>query len=170
MTFLKTTAAALVATIAATSAMAESKFAHFGSVEGWNVFLDHEKNTCMIETKDDVGNVIQMGLTREDRSVAYIGVFTQADTGIKKGQKEAVAIVLGDNLYVGEATGMRGNITKGYTGGYVLTDDPEIVTAIQKEYTMAVFPEKEYGFIVNLKGTFKAIEMGKECNKKALGG
>lgn len=168
MTFSKTAAAALVATIAATGAMAESKFTHFGSVEGWNVFLDHEKNTCMIETKDDVGNVVQMGLTREDRSVAYIGVFTQTETNIKKGQKEAVAVLLGDALYVGEATGMRGNISEGYTGGYVLTDDPEIVKAIQKEYTMAVFPEKEYGFIVDLKGTYNAIEMGKECNKKAM--
>lgn len=167
MTFMKTTAAALVATIAATGAMAESKFTHFGSVEGWNVFLDHEKNSCMIETKDDFDNVIQMGLTA-DRSVGYIGVFTKAETNIKKGQKEAVAVLLGENLYVGEATGMRGNITKDYTGGYVLTDDPEIVTAIQKEYTMAVFPEKEYGFIVDLKGTYKAIEMGRECNTKAM--
>ncbi len=167
MTFMKTTAAALVATIAATGAMAESKFTHFGSVEGWNVFLDHEKNSCMIETKDDFDNVIQMGLTA-DRSVGYIGVFTKAETNIKKGQKEAVAVLLGENLYVGEATGMRGNITKDYTGGYVLTDDPEIVTAIQKEYTMAVFPEKEYGFIVDLKGTYKAIEMGRECNSKAM--
>ena len=167
MTFIKTSAVVLVAAIAATGAMAESKFTHFGSVEGWNVFLDHEKNSCMIEAKDDFDNVVQMGLTA-DRGVGYIGVFTKAETNIKKGQKEAVAVLLGENLYVGEATGMRGNITDGYTGGYLLTDDPEVVTAIQKEYTMAVFPEKDYGFIVDLKGTYKAIEMGRECNKKAM--
>ena len=167
MTFMKTTAAALIAVVAATGAMAESKFTHFGSVEGWNVFLDHEKKSCMIEAKDDFDNVIQMGLTA-DRSVGYIGVFTKAETNIKKGQKEAVAVLLGETLYVGEATGMRGNITKDYTGGYVLTDDPEIVTAIQKEYTMSVFPEKAYGFTVDLTGTYKAIEMGRECNATAM--
>lgn len=169
MTFMNTVAATLVAAIAASGAIAESKFTHFGSVEGWNVFQDHEKKSCMIEAKDDFGNVVQMGLTK-DRSVGYIGVFTQAETNIKKGQKEAIAVLLGENLYVGEATGMRGNITKGYTGGYVLTNDPEIVTAIQKEHTMAVFPEKAYGFIVDLKGTYKAIEMGRECNTQALEG
>lgn len=170
MTPIKALGAGLIVAASATGAMAESKFTHYGSVEGWNVFTDHEKNSCFIETKDDVGNVVQMGLTKEDRSVAYIGVFTTAETDIKKGQKEAVAVLLGDSVFVGEATGMRGNITEGYTGGYVLTDDPEIVTLIQKEYTMAVFPEKAYGFIVDLKGTYKAIEMGKECNQKALEG
>lgn len=168
MTFANfTTAAALTAALA-TSAAASDRYAHYGSVEGWNVFTDAEKNTCFIEAKDDAGNVVQMGLTAEDRSVAYIGVFTTVETDIKKGQKEAVAVVLGDNLYVGEATGMRGNITKGYSGGYVLTDDPEIVMQIQKQREMVVFPEKAYGFIVDLTGTFKAIEMGKECNAKAM--
>ena len=169
MTFLKTATAALVAMTAATGALAESKFELFGAVEGWNVFLDKEKNSCLVETKDDLGNVVQMGLT-EDRGVGYIGVFTQAETDIKKGQTEGVAVLLGENLYVGEATGMRGNITEGYSGGYVLTDDPAIVEQIQKQYEMVVFPEKSYGFIVDLTGTFKAIEMARECNTKAMGG
>ena len=168
MTLAKFTAATALTAAIATSAMASDRYAHYGSVEGWNVFTDKEKNTCFIESKDDAGNVVQMGLTREDRSVAYIGVFTSAETDIKNGQKEAVAVLLGDNLYVGEATGMRGNITEGYSGGYVLTDDPEIVTQIQKQYEMVVFPEKAYGFIVDLTGTFNAIEMGKKCNAEAL--
>ena len=168
MTFKKLAITAALTATVATSALASDRYAHYGSVEGWNVFTDAEKNTCFIEAKDDAGNVVQMGLTSEDRSVAYIGVFTQAETDIKKGQKEAVAVVLGDNLYVGEATGMRGNITKGYSGGYVLTDDPEIVTQIQKQYEMVVFPEKAYGFIVDLTGTYKAMEMARECNEKQL--
>lgn len=167
MRFATVTAVTLTAALA-TTAMASDRYTHYGSVEGWNVFTDNQANTCFIESKDDVGNVVQMGLTREDRSVAYIGVFTTAETDIQQGQKEAVAVVLGDNLYVGEATGMRGNITAGYSGGYVLTDDPEIVMQIQKQREMVVFPEKAYGFIVDLTGTFKAIEMGKKCNAEAL--
>ncbi|WP_299356447.1 hypothetical protein [uncultured Shimia sp.] len=168
MTFTKLAAsAALATTLVATGALAEDRYSHFGSVEGWNVFTDHEKKSCFIESKDDFGNVVQMGLTR-DRGVAYIGVFTTAETDIKKGQKEGVAVVLGDNVYVGEATGMRGNITEGYSGGYVLTDDAGIIEQIQKQREMVVFPEKAYGFIMDLTGTFKAIEMGKECNAAAM--
>ncbi|MEQ9695226.1 hypothetical protein [Shimia sp. SDUM112013] len=166
MTLKSLTAAALLATLA-TTASAEGKFEHFGSVEGWNVFIDHEKKSCMIEAVDDLENVVQMGLTK-DRGVAYVGVFTKAETNIKKGDKEGVAILLGDNLYTGEVTGMRGNITKGYSGGYVLTDDPQFVEDFAKQYEMVVFPEKEFGFIVDLKGTLKAIEMGRECNQKAM--
>lgn len=150
----------------ATAAHAE-KFAPYGAVEGWNIYADTEKKSCMIESKDDLGNVVQMGLTA-DRGVAYIGVFTQAETNIKKGDKEAVVIVLGDKVYAGEATGMRGNITKGYSGGYVLTDDPAVIEAVAQEYVMSVFPEKDYGFVVNLKGTKKAIEAAAKCNQEQL--
>lgn len=38
---------------------------------------------------------------------------TKAETNIKKGDKEGVAILIGENIYLGEVTGMRGNITKG---------------------------------------------------------
>ena len=64
---------------------------------------------------------------------------------------------------------MRGNITKGYSGGYVLSDDPKFIEDIARKYGMIVFPEKEYAFTVNLEGTFKAIEMARECNKSVMG-
>lgn len=158
--------AALVAATLATSAAADT-FEKFGEVEGWKVFADNEKKSCLIEATDDLGNVVQMGLTK-DRDVAYIGVFTQAKTNLKRGEKKAVAILLGDNMYVGESTAMRGNITKGYSGGYVLTDDPQVVTDIAQQYEMVVFPEKEYAFVVDLTGTKKAIEMARECNAQQM--
>jgi len=159
---LKMLSVALFGAVIATSAQADT-FKSFGSVEGWNVFVDNEKQSCLIEKIDGQENVVQMGLT-EDRGVAYVGVFTKAETKIKKGKKQAIAVLLGENLYVGESTGMRGNITKGYTGGYILTDDPQMVTDIAQQYIMVVFPEKEYTFGIDLTGTKKAIEMARECN------
>ncbi|MEP4430587.1 MAG: hypothetical protein ABJ349_00180, partial [Hyphomicrobiales bacterium] len=82
--------------------------------------------------------------------------------------KEGVAILLGENVYLGEVTGMRGNITKGYSGGYVLSDSPEFVKDVEQQYEMVVFPETEYAFIVDLTGTKKAIELARECNIKQL--
>jgi hypothetical protein len=143
------------------------KFEAYGSVEGWNIFLDTEKKSCLIEAIDIAENVVQMGLTA-DRSVGYIGVFTRAETNIKKGEVKPIAVLLGENLYVGESMGMRGNITKGYSGGYILTDDPQMVEDVAQQYEMVVFPDEEYSFIVNLAGTKKAIEAARECNAKAL--
>ena len=159
-------AATALAGILATTASADT-FEGYGSVEGWNVFIDHEKKSCLIELVDSAENVIQMGLT-EDRSVGYLGVFTKGETDVKRDEEEDVAILIGDNIYVGTATGMRGNITAGYSGGYVTSDNPMFVKDIEQQYEMIVFPEKEYSFIVDLTGTKKAIAMGRECNEKQL--
>ncbi|SLN68625.1 hypothetical protein RUM8411_03468 [Ruegeria meonggei] len=152
--------------LASTAATADT-FLRYGEVEGWKVFVDQDKKSCLIEAVDDVENVVQMGLT-EDRGVGYVGVFTKAKTDIKRGDTEAVAILLGDNIYIGEATGMKGNITKGYSGGYVLSDDPQFAEDIAKQKVMVVFPEKEFAFTVDLTGTYKAMEMARKCNDEQL--
>jgi len=168
MRFGKDIVVGLAAIAMGANAVLASQFAAYGSVEGWNVFVDTEKQSCLIEKADGAGNVVQMGLTK-DRGVGYLGVFTTAETDIKKGDKGAVAILIGEHMYVGEATGMRGNITKGYSGGYVLSDDPLFVEDIAQQYEMIVFPEKEYTFVVDLTGTKKAIEMARKCNSEQLG-
>lgn len=166
MRFSPVLALSLLVAVGATSASAE-KFLGYGAVEGWNVYVDTEKKSCMVETKDDFDNVVQMGLTKE-RDIGYVGIFTKAETNIKRGSKEGVALLIGENLYIGEATGMRGNITKGYSGGYVLTDDPQVYNDIRSAYTMTVFPEKEFSFIVDLSGTAKALDLARKCNAEQL--
>lgn len=161
-----TVAAVAFTALLASSAVA-STFENYGSVEGWNVFIDHEKKTCLIEAVDSAENVVQMGVTK-DRSVGYIGIFTKGETAIKRDEKEGVAILIGDNIYVGEATGMRGNITEGYSGGYVTSDNPMFVKDVEQQYEMIVFPETDYSFVVDLAGTKKAIAMGRECNAKQM--
>jgi hypothetical protein len=156
------------AALLATQAHADT-FLKYGEVEGWKVFIDQEKKSCLIEAVDEAENVVQMGLTK-DRGYGYLGVFTKGETTIKAGETEAVAILIGENLYLGEAMGMRGNITKGYSGGYVVSDDPQFAEDLAQQYTMTVFPEKEYAFVVDLTGTKKAIEMARECNDKQISG
>lgn len=151
----------------ASTAVSADTFLRYGEVEGWKVFIDQDKKSCLIEAIDDSENVVQMGLT-EDRGVGYVGVFTKEKTDIKRGDAEAVAILLGDNLYIGEATGMKGNITKGYSGGYVLSNDPQFAEDIAKQKVMLVFPEKEFAFTVDLTGTYKAMEMARKCNEEQL--
>ena len=158
----------LIAAVFASGASAET-YMKYGEVEGWNVYIDEEKKSCLIESVDVNENVVQMGLT-QDRSIGYLGVFTKSETDIKAGDVEGVVILIGENLYAGEVTGMRGNITKGYSGGYVLSDSPEFAKDIAQQYVMTVFPEKEYAFTVDLAGTKKAMEMARACNQEQIGG
>ena len=169
MTILNKLASAAVVACVATTASATDTFLRYGEVEGWKVFIDQEKKSCLIEPVDSEENVVQMGLTK-DRSVGYLGVFTKAETNVKRDGKEAVAILIGENMYIGEATGMRGNITKGYSGGYVLSDSPQFVKDIEQQYEMVVFPETDFAFVVDLTGTKKAIAMARECNEKQISG
>jgi hypothetical protein len=165
MNFKSIVAGAFVAAAFATAATAADTFDKYGTVEGWTVFKNVTDSTCLMEKVDSAKNAVQMGFTK-DTNFGYVGVFTMAETGIKRGDKNAVAILLGDEIYTGEATGMRGNVTSGYTGGYVRTNNPNFVDDIMGQYTMVVFPEKEYAFTVDLKGTFKGIEMVRKCQSE----
>ena len=51
----------------------------------------------------------------------------------------------------------------GYSGGYILTADPDFKRAVAKQYEMIVFPETVGAFVVDLKGTFRAMAAGRKC-------
>lgn len=175
MTKFKTalSVSAMVAGLA-TGAMAEGVispgsdgFTKYGEVEGWNIYVDIERKSCLIESVDSVGNVVQMGLT-VDHSVGYLGVFSKNAAGIRKGQKEEVIVAIDGNVYSSKATGMKGNITEGYSGGYILANNAAFIDDLAKKHTMTVFPETEAAFIVNLAGTYKAMEEGRKCNAEQM--
>ena len=158
------TMGATVAVITATYAAAGS-YEKYGKVEGWNVFVDTEKMSCLIQKSDDLGNMVQMGLMA-DRSIGYLAIFTKSEVELKAGDKKEIAVLLGDNLYFGEVKGTPRNEAMGLNGGYIVTDDPQFVEDIAKQYTMIAFPEKAYAFAVDLTGTYKAIEMARKCNSE----
>ena len=59
-----------------------------------------------------------------------------------------------------------GELKGGYSGGYILTDDPNFKRDVAKQYEMIVFPETQGTFVVDLKGTFKAMAAGRKCLKQ----
>lgn len=154
--------AAIVAVGASGAAFAQNKFEEVTSVEGWNIWKDHDAKNCFMERKDDAGNVVQMGLTT-DNKLGYVGVFTQNDTDIKNGEIQELEIIIGENYYKGESKSMRGNLSHGYAGGYFLSDSERLAEDIAKQYVMTVFPGKDYVLEINLDGTLKGMEAAREC-------
>lgn len=160
----KTLALAAVVAMGATAVTAEAKFEKVETVEGWTIWKDHEKKSCMMERLDDAGNVVQMGLTA-DHSLGYVGVFTQAETDIKKGENTPIEIIVGERYYKGEAQGMRGNLSNDYTGGYFLSASTNLAEDIAKQYVMTVFPNKDYALTIDLTGTLKGMDAARACNE-----
>jgi hypothetical protein len=140
-------------------------FANYGAVEGWNVFVDNDKKPCLIERVDDAGNVVQMGLTA-DSKFGYLGVFSKGNTGVKKGAKEEIFLDIDGELFSSASTGMKGNITEGYSGGYILANNQVFIDAVKTKYIMTVFPKEDAMFTVDLHGTYKAMDMARKCNRE----
>ena len=126
--------------------------------------MDETRGLCLIERMDENQNVVQMGLTK-DHEMGYLGVFTKNDIGLK-GKKEEIILSLDGNLYSAEAHKKTKHLAEGYTGGYILANNPQFVDDVMKKYDMTVFPEKEFAFTVNLDGTLKAIEAARKCNQE----
>lgn len=129
----------------------------------WTVYSDVDRRSCLIERSDDDGNAMQMGLTK-DLSAVYVGVFTQKDAKIDA--QTPIAIAVDGKVYTGESYGVRSGQLKGnYSGGYVLSDDPGFVEAIAKGKELLAFPDKPWFFVIDLTGTFRAIDDAKACQK-----
>ena len=136
-------------------------FKKWGEVEGYTIYIDEAKNSCLAERIDQQENVLQMGLT-EDQEFGYLGVFTKSDIDALDDGDE-ILLSLDGELFSGVARTKTGNLADGYQGGYVLTNNPNFVEAVQRKYEMIVFPEDDFAFIINLDGTFKAIEEARKC-------
>lgn len=136
----------------------------YGEVEGWTVYANQTRGDCLIVRDYGLGSV-QMGVTA-NQEVGYLGVFTKADIGLQDGTKSEVFVSLGGHLYGGLATSTRGELKGGYSGGYILSDDPNFKRDVAKQYEMIVFPETKGTFVVDLKGTYKAMAMGGKCLKQ----
>ncbi len=162
--------AATLAAFGATAAFASSDvipsendtFSKWGEESGWTIYVDDTRGSCLIERVDENNNVVQMGLTK-DQEMGYLGVFTQNDIGLK-GKKEDIILSLDGNVYEAKAYKKTKHLAEGYTGGYILANNPQFVEDVMKKYDMTVFPEKESGFTVSLDGTLKAIEAARACN------
>jgi hypothetical protein len=133
-------------------------------VEGWTVYANQTRGDCLIVHSDGPSSV-QMGVTA-NQEVGYLGVFTKEDIGLQNGTKSDIFVSIGGRLYSGVATSMSGDLKGGYSGGYILTDDPNFKRDVAKQYEMIVFPETKGTFVVDLKGTFKAMAAGRKCLKQ----
>lgn len=142
----------------------DSVFIKWGETEGWTIYKDETRESCLAERVDDAGNVLQMGLTA-DHAIGYIGVFTKADIGLSD-DKEKLLVAIDGNIYFGEAQQKSKHLADGYTGGYVVSNDANFITDVMKKYEMVVMPEHEGAFIINLDGTYKAIEESRKCNEE----
>ena len=159
-------AATAVALSSAVAAYAESPLpkasdvlVKYGEVKDWTVYANKTRGDCVI-VRSDGPNSVQMGVTA-NQEVGYLGVFTKLDIGLKSGDQSQVFVSIDGHPYTGVVTSTYAK--GGLSGGYILSDDPKFKRDVAKKYKMIVFPETKAAFVVDLKGTYKAMAMGRKC-------
>ena len=141
--------------------LATDKLVRYGpDIEGWTVYANKTRGDCLIVSSFGPG-AVQMGVDA-NHAVGYLGVFTTEDIGIKNGT-EKIFVDIDGNLYDGVATTTEGQLKGGYSGGYILTDNPAFKRDVAKKYMMTVFPQTPGAFAVDLRGTYKAMATGRKC-------
>jgi hypothetical protein len=142
-------------------------FTVYEEMAQWTVYADATSGSCLAERVDTAGNVMQMGLTR-DQAAAYVGVFTAADMEFKAEQE--IAIAVDGQVFVGEVHGIRSKtLSGGQSGGYVITNNPDLVNAIAEGQILVAFPEERGIFKVDLTGTKAAIAAIRACTAGLAG-
>jgi hypothetical protein len=136
-------------------------FSVYKQMGQWTVYADATSGSCLAERVDDEGNVMQMGLTK-NQAATYVGVFTAAEMDFEKEQE--IAISVDGQVFLGKSHGIRSkDLAGGQSGGYIVTNNADLVNAIAEGQTLVAFPEKRGVFEVDLTGTKVAIEAIRTC-------
>lgn len=128
----------------------------------WQIFSNKTRGHCL-GTKSDDSGVLQMGVTA-DETMGYVGVFVKPE--VAPGDTNAVAVKVGEEIFVGETSGPVGNLGDGWHGGYVLANNKNFRKAIEANDTMTAFPDQPYSVELNIKGANNAIYEISQCSKE----
>lgn len=166
--FLRLTAAA-VAGIVATAAFAQDPklpeegdtFTAFGHTDGWYIFVDQTRGTCLAEKTDASGNVVQIGLT-EDNAHSYIAVYALIPEDLRM-KREKVTIEVGGVAHEARLWPWQRHKSDAYSGGYLLSDKFDLFAQAESVTEVIAFPKEEIETTISLAGSAAAIEMAKEC-------
>jgi hypothetical protein len=139
----------------------------FKEMGEWTIYADATRGSCLAERVDAAGNAMQMGLTK-DKSAAYVGVFTPAELDFERSQP--IEIAVDGMMFTGKAEGVKSKkLAGGQSGGYIVTNNLDLINAIAEGQTLVAFPEKTGVFEIDLTGTKVAIEEIETCNAGLAG-
>ncbi|HEY9039561.1 MAG TPA: hypothetical protein VIN05_11560 [Roseovarius sp.] len=139
------------------------EISEFRKAGAWHVRKNETRGLCFASYKSESGAIVQFGFA-EDETAGYLGLFSQQAPDVPPTQE--IAVLVNDNLYVGEATGMGPSIEDGYAGGYILVNNPEFVKDIEIGKELIAFPETPDAYIVDMSGASNALYEVRKCTNE----
>ncbi|MGR3803408.1 hypothetical protein [Marinibacterium profundimaris] len=136
-------------------------FTAFGHSGDWYVFTDVSRGSCLVEKTDASGNVVQIGLT-EDNKHAYIAVYALIPEDLR-GKREKLTVEVAGQTHTGRLWPWQRHKSDAYSGGYLLADSFDLFAQSEEVTEIIAFPKEEIEVTISLDGSAEAIEMAKEC-------
>jgi lipid-binding SYLF domain-containing protein len=167
-TFIKTTAASLAMCLTAAAPAFAEDFVSLASVESWNIVRGTETNGCFMEKVNEQGYLIRIGKTEAGGEFGSVGVYTKdKDIYVLEGETKDVEFDLDGERFYGSADGATWD---GYRGGIARANNPAFGDALARKYVLTINPDKKTPLVIDLKGTFKAMDAVRACDADAVAG
>lgn len=135
-----------------------------GFVHGWNLMVDPALgNGCLIQTVYQDLSVVRLGYDGLNNR-GYFTVFNKNWGDIKQGQSYPVTFDLDGKKFDATAIGANSGKVRGAT---VFFTDRSFVNSIAQRKVMTVYGTTgQQVMAIDLKGTDKALEYARECQKE----
>jgi hypothetical protein len=140
-----------------------SKFRDAGA---WSIYKNETRGSCFGSYKSTNGEIVQFGFTKNE-ALGYLGLFAQ---GAAAGTENTdVAFIANGNLYTGTATGTGHALEGGYSGGYVLVNNPSFAKDIEIGKELVAFPDTPNTYIIDMSGASNALYEVRKCTAELAG-
>ena len=144
------------------AAIAE-EYQALADVEGWTITRGIEQGGCMMQKVNADGYLVRIGKTAAGHDFGRLGVYTSdKDAYVLEGEAKDVTFDLDGERFFGKAT--MEAAAGGYRGGYAEADNPAFGEALARKYVLTINPDGKSPVVIDLKGTFKAMEAVRECD------
>lgn len=141
---------------------ATDTFTRYGRAGDWNIFVNNSRGTCLAERVSEE-SVLQMGITNPER-YGYLGVFTKAPTEARSGAVSEIVLEIDGRRFVGGVTEAAGNVSGGFSGGYVVSPEVGFVEAVSAAPSMVATVAGREPLVIDLTGTRRAIDAVRACD------
>ncbi|RYH12112.1 hypothetical protein [Tropicimonas sp. IMCC6043] len=136
-----------------------------GEVDGWGIFVNEANKSCFMETTTTGGLIMQMG-TGGEVEFGFLALYTKGETDIRDGETGEITLQLGDQRFSAIAEGVARD---GYSGGFVIGNNPLLAYDLAKQPELIVNPDGENVFTVDLTGSEEAMQATRVCQLKIDG-
>lgn len=135
----------------------------WGTSGDWEILINPEVGYgCFMQRTSPDGTVVQVG-AEPDKQGGFFAVLNAGWTEITDGEEAVLTFDFGDAKFAGDAKGV---IKGDLFGGYAFFDNPKFVDEFGKRTKVTVSGEGDRQVEISLKGSQKAIQALRACQKE----